>query len=224
MGKTGFISLLLSLGLAGPLLAQPVPVEGSRPITQNDLERASPTLRRWLANPPDLLEDIENGQAFPTRLGIGISLAGGRSEAEYSLTLQDVVLGGTRASFSADFYRSGVTNQQWGANARYYIAPLGSYFNVAPLVGYRSLVIDGNARNGAELGAKLLFALSPRAADIAVSQSWVLPAQGPEIGRTLLEFGYTLSPIVRLTAVIQLINSNLRQETSFGMNLELIGF
>lgn len=214
------------LGAAGAAWAdETVQPPAAKPMSREDLQRGSPTLRRWISDPPDLLNDIENGQAFPTRLGIGLVFTPSRSgEAAYTVSLQDVVLGGTRLSFSGDFTRSGTSNQAWGAEARYYVAPLGSYLNVAPQVGYRNIVIDGTTRNGLEAGAKFLFALAPRAADIAVSQSWVLPDRGGSIGRTVLEVGYTLSPVLRLTAVVQWINSSLRSDTSFGVNFELIGF
>lgn len=196
-----------------------------KPSARFALESASPVLRRWINQPPDLLEDIENGQAFPTRLGIGIALVSSRgNEAEYQVSLQDVVLANTRVSLSSDFSYRGGANQQWGADARYYLAPLGSYINFAPQVGYRSLLIDGNYRAGTELGGKLLFALAPRAADIAVSQSWILAGMGEELGRTVLEFGYSLSPTLRINAAIELINSSLRKDTSFGLRLELISF
>lgn len=209
--------------LSSPLGAEPVP---QKSVTlDQDLEQASPVLRRWLERPPDLLSDIENDQAFPTRLGVGIGVATSRrSEVEYLVSLQDVVLARTRLSLSSDFLQGNADNQQWGANARYYLAPLGSYWNLAAQAGYRSLQIEGNSRSGAEVGAKLLFALAPRAADIALSQSWVLSTEGDSVGRTLLEFGYTLSPALRVTAVIHWVNSTIRRDTSFGLNVELISF
>jgi len=187
----------------------------------------SPVLRRWLQHPPDLLDDIENNQAFPTRLGIGIGLATSRNnDFEYQISLQDVVLASTRFSFSADYSvgSSSVSNKQWGTAARYYIAPLGAYFNVAPQIGYRSLVFDANARQGLEFGGKILLTLAPRAADIAITQSWVFASEGDSIGRTVLEFGYNLSPVLRLTTAIELVNSTLRKDTNFGVKVELTSF
>ncbi|WP_164929300.1 hypothetical protein [Gloeobacter violaceus] len=219
------VAVLLLLTAIGAAAQTPLAPPGSKPLPNSELERESPVFRRWIANPPDLLYDIENGQAFPTRLGIGIAFTPSRSgEIAYSATLQDIVLGGTRLSLSGDFWRSGTSNQQWGANARYYILPLGSYFNIAPQFGYRNLVIDGITRNGLEAGAKFLFALSPRAADIAFIPSWVTPDEGGAITRLLLEFGYSLNPRLRLTTTVQWVNSSIRTDTSFGVNLELIGF
>jgi hypothetical protein len=187
----------------------------------------SPVLRRWLQNPPDLLDDIENNQAFPTRLGIGIGLATSRNnDFEYQISLQDVVLAKTRFSFSADYSvgSTSASNQQWGTTTRYYLAPLGAYFNFAPQLGYRSLVIDGNAWQGIEAGGRVVLALAPRAADISIGQSWVFASEGDSIGRTLLEFGYSLSPTLRLTAAIELVNSTLRKDTNFGVKVELTSF
>lgn len=187
----------------------------------------SPVLRRWLQHPPDLLDDIENNQAFPTRLGIGLGLATSRNnDFEYQISLQDVVLAKTRLSFSSDYSvgSSSASNQQWGTAARYYLIPLGAYFNVAPQVGYRSLIIDANARQGIEVGTKVVLALAPRAADIAITQSWVLASEGDSVGRTVLEFGYNLSPALRLTAAVELVNSTLRKDTNFGVKVELTSF
>lgn len=187
----------------------------------------SPVLRRWLQRPPDLLDDIENNQAFPTRLGIGLGLATSRNnDFEYHISLQDVVLANTRFSFSTDYSvgSSSASNQQWGTAARYYVAPLGAYFNIAPQIGYRSLVIDANARQGLEVGTKVLLALAPRAADISIAQSWILASEGDSIGRTVLEFGYNLSPALRLSAAVELVNSTLRKDTNFGVKVELTSF
>jgi len=210
------LSMVVWMGLVAAAQALPPAAE---------LEAGSPVLRRWLSGPPDLLNDIENSQAFPTRLGFGAALlASNGNELQVQVSLQDVVLGGTHLSLSSDYSRSNDSNQQWGASVRYYVAPLGSYFNFAPQVGYRGLLIDGTLRSGTEVGGKLLFALAPRAADISVSQSWVLSEVGDSIGRTVLEFGYSLSPLWRVTAVVELVNSSLRKDTGFGLRIELTSF
>ncbi|WP_287128378.1 hypothetical protein [Candidatus Cyanaurora vandensis] len=188
-----------------------------------ELVRTSPVLKRWLTSPPDLLNEIDNTPAFPARLQLILATVPSRSgDTEWSASLQDIFIANGPVSLSTEYGQSLYTdNRQWGAHARFYLLPLGSQLNIAPVVGYRSLVVDGLAFRGPELGTRWVLT-APQAADISFSQSLVLSEQGLPVGRIQLSFGYAISPLLRLSAQVQWQNSALRYDTSYGFSLEVI--
>ncbi len=99
--------------------------------------------------------------------------------------------------------------------------PLGSYVNIAPLVGYRHLQTDEYSTDGVNVGARLKLVLSRGgAADISLTQSWVAPGTTEEVGLTTLSFGYAMTRNLRLSTDIQKQNSRQSKDSRVGIVLE----
>ncbi|MFS8885955.1 hypothetical protein [Synechococcus sp. H70.2] len=180
----------------------------------------SPVLRRWLQDPPDLLEEIRNTPVLPTRLQVGFE-----SASEWRIGLQDLRLG-DRLTLSGD-YRQSLENpvvRQYGSEVRYFLAPVGSRFNLAPQLGYRAWEQENRRFRGVSYGVFFVLALAPGAADLTGSYSWVTPQESEEGQATLAEItaAYAISPSFRLAARYSLRHSTLAQESSFGAGLEWI--
>jgi hypothetical protein len=212
-------------GLAADLLAQ----SPATPDRQGELDlppeviEGSPVLRRWLRQVPNVLQDIKNDPSFKTRLRLGFSQfpsAGGK--AGWNAGVEDVFVGRTGLTVSGDYQASfnGET-QAYGAQLRYYLRPLGSYINVAPVVGYRHLETDFYSRGGVNVGARLLLALSRGgAADISLTQSWVKPGTDEEVGLTAVSVGYAVTRHLRLSADIEKQNARESKDSRVGIVLE----
>jgi hypothetical protein len=100
---------------------------------------------------------------------------------------------------------------------------LGSYVNIAPVVGYRHLETNSYSTDGVNLGAKLLLVLSRGgAADISLTQSWVAPGTGEEVGLTTLSVGYAITRNLRISTDIQQQNAKQDKDTRLGVVLEWI--
>jgi hypothetical protein len=111
--------------------------------------------------------------------------------------------------------------QAYGADLNYYVRPLGSYVNFAPVVGYRHLETDKYKTDGVNLGVRLLLVLSRGgAADISLTQSWVSPGTDEEVGLTTLSFGYAVTRHLRLSTDLQRQNSSEARDSRFGIVLE----
>jgi hypothetical protein len=165
----------------------------------------SPVLQRWQKQVPNVADKIRDDPSFRTRYRAGYA-------SELYIGVEDVRLDRTNFTASANYQRS-----NWGADLHYYVRPLGSYINVAPLVGYRHL----ETAEGANLGVRALFVLSRGGgADISLTQSWVAPFSVEETSLTTLSIGYALTHNLRLSTDIQKQNSRDRKESRFGIGLE----
>ncbi len=103
----------------------------------------------------------------------------------------------------------------------YYLRPLGSYVNIAPLVGYRHLQNGDYATDGVNVGGRLKLVISRGgAADITLAQSWVAPGTAKEVGLTTLSFGYAVTRNLRLSTDIQKQNSRQSKDSRVGIVLE----
>ncbi|MGQ9836779.1 MAG: hypothetical protein ACUVRV_02130 [Cyanobacteriota bacterium] len=180
----------------------------------------SPVLRRWLENPPNLLDQIRNTPVLPTRLQANFE-----SSSHWRIGLQDLRLG-DRLTLSGDYRQSAnePENRQYGSEIRYFLAPVGSSFNLAPQLGYRVLELEDRSLSGMSYGAFAVLALAPGAADLTGSYSWVLPKEQQEGQATLAEVTatYAISPSLRLAARYSLRNSTLARESSLGFGVEWI--
>ena len=185
----------------------------------------SPVLQRWLRQVPNVWQDIENDPSFKTRVRLGFSQfpsAGGK--LGWNAGVEDVFVGRTGLTVSGDYQGSfnGET-QAYGAQLRYYMRPLGSYINVAPVVGYRHLETDFYSRGGVNVGARLLLALSRGgAADISLTQSWVKPGTDEEVGLTAVSVGYAVTRHLRLSADIEKQNARESKDSRVGIVLEWV--
>ncbi len=185
----------------------------------------SPVLQRWLKEIPNILEEIRNDPAFRTRLRLGYSVyPSANNEGGIYLGVEDIFIGKTSLTISGQ-YQTSFNGQQklGGGDIQYYILPLGSYVNVAPVVGYRYVETQGYSTNGVNVGARLMLALSRNgAADIVVSQSFVSPGGSDEVGITSFSVGYALTKQIRLAADIQAQNSRQAKDSRVGILIEFM--
>lgn len=187
-----------------------------------EIIQESPLLQRWLRQVPNVLEDIANEPSFRTRLRLGYSLFPSTEDATgVNIGVEDVFIGSSftvsgeyQAAFNGD-------RTAYGGDVRYYLRPLGSYINVAPVLGYRYLETNEYSTDGVNLGVRLLLVLSRNgAADISLTQSWVSPGSDFEVGLTTLSFGYAVTSNLRLSTDIQKQNSHLSKDSRVGIVLE----
>lgn len=165
----------------------------------------SPVLNRWQKQVPNVAEEIRNDPSFRTRFRVGYA-------SGLKISVEDVRIDRTNFTASATYQAA-----NWGADLHYYVRPLGSYINVAPVVGYRHV----GTTEGANLGVKALFVLSRGGgADISLTQSWVAPFSSAETGLTTLAIGYAVTHNLRLSTEIQKQNSPDRKESRFGIGIE----
>jgi len=184
----------------------------------------SPVLRQWLEDIPDIAQEIRHDPSFRTRLRVGYANFPSNGEISgFQVGIEDVfVWPGTGLTASADYSRSGNGQREaYGAEARYYLLPLGGYVNVAPSLGYRSLSAPAYTTDGLDLGLRLMLIPSRGgAADLALSQHWVAPGTDREVGITRFNLGYAVTSHLRLATDLEFQNSRFGQESRWGLGLE----
>ena len=204
-------------------LLLPLPVSSTPKITNTAKDLSienSPVLQRWQRQVPNVLEDIKNDPSFRTRWRLGYNRFSQGNGA--NIGIEDVFIGKTRLTASGDYqWAFNGDYQSYGADLHYYFRPLGSYVNIAPLVGYRHLQNGDYSTDGVDVGAKLKLVLSRGgAADITLVQSWVAPGTAKEVGLTTLSFGYAVTRNLRLATDIQKQNSRHSKDSRVGIVLE----
>ncbi|WP_228055322.1 hypothetical protein [Gloeocapsopsis crepidinum] len=207
-----------------PANSQPQP---SPTLSASDLDLSpdienSPVLQRWREQVPNILEEITRDPSFRTRLRLGYSLFPSTQAAGIVLGVEDVFIGSSRFTVSGE-YQAAFNGDRttYGADLRYYLRPLGSYINVAPLVGYRHLETDAYSLDGVKLGARLLLILSRNgAADISLTQSWIDPGTVTEVELTTLSISYAITQSLRVSTDIQKQNFRQSKDTRVGIILE----
>ncbi len=200
--------------------AKSTPTPDNTPTAKDLTIENSPVLQRWQRQVPNVLEDIKNDPSFRTRLRLGYNrFPPGNG---FNIGVEDVFIGKTRLTFSGDYqWAFNGEYTSYGADLHYNLRPLGSYVNIAPLVGYRHLQTDEYSTDGVNLGAKLRLVLSRGgAADIALSQSWVAPGTSEDVGLTTLSVGYAVTRNLRLATDIQKQNSRQSKDSRWGIVLE----
>ncbi|MBW4694781.1 MAG: hypothetical protein KME27_23780 [Lyngbya sp. HA4199-MV5] len=187
------------------------------------LIESSPVLQRWLKQVPDVLADIKRDPSFRTRLRVGyVQFPSSKNASGLNVGIEDIFVGRSGLTLSAD-YQTAFNGQRtaWGGDLRYYIRPLGSVINVAPVLGYRHLETTRYNTEGIHVGVRLLLVPSRTgAADLALTQSWVAPRSENEVGLTTLSLGYALTHNLRLSTDLQKQNSRVRSDSRVGINLE----
>jgi hypothetical protein len=185
----------------------------------------SPVLQRWLKKIPNVLEDIRHDPSFRTRWQLGFSVFSSSDDvAGIKLGVEDIFLARTGFTISGD-YQSSFNGDRTtiGTNLHYFLFPLGSYVNFAPLVGYRYLQSNDYFTDGINVGARLMLSLSRGgAADISLSQSFISPGGENEVGITNLSVGYALTSHVRLSTEFEQQNYREEKDNQVGINLEWI--
>lgn len=221
-------SLIICLLLLASASAWSAPQsETTRKSEQLDLSpeiiEGSPVLQRWLRQVPNVLEEIANDPSFRTRLRLGYSQFPSTGQAGgVNVGVEDVFVGRTGLTVSGEYQAAfNGEREAYGGDLRYYLRPLGSYVNVAPVVGYRHLETDEYSTDGVNVGARLLLVLSRGgAADFSLTQSWVSPGTDEEVGLTTLSFGYAFTRNLRLSTDIQKQNSRQSKDSRVGIVLE----
>lgn len=183
----------------------------------------SPTLQRWLKEVPDVLRDIRNDPAFNTRLRVGYSqYPSSRDLGGLNLGIEDIFIGRTGLTISGDYnFSFNGDRASGGVNLHYFVLPLGSYINFAPVLGYRYIQSENFSTDGVNLGARLMLPLSRTgAADISISQTFVSPSGREEVGITTLGVGYAVTSNLRFYFDIQQENSIAAKDSRVGIALE----
>ena len=183
----------------------------------------SPTLQRWLKEVPDVLRDIRNDPAFNTRLRVGYSqYPYSRDLGGLNLGIEDIFIGRTGLTISGDYnFSFNGDRASGGVNLHYFVLPLGSYINFAPVLGYRYIQSENFSTDGVNLGARLMLPLSRTgAADISISQTFVSPSGREEVGITTLGVGYAVTSNLRFYFDIQQENSIAAKDSRVGIALE----
>jgi len=193
----------------------------------NDLEidrqviESSPVLQRWLEQPPNLLEDIYNMPSFNTKLRLGIT------SRDHSLGVEagveDLFVGRSPLTVSGSYQTefSG-RESELQANIRYYVLPLGSYWNISPIVGYRQFnQLDRPQISGLDLGLQGILVLSPHSSDLRLSHTFTDPSGNLEMSTTTLSSSYAITNNLRLGTKIEWRRSPLIYDSRVGFLLEL---
>ncbi len=208
--------------------ATPQPQATPKPAAQEldlspEIIENSPVLQRWLKKVPNVLDEIRHDPSFRTRVRLGYSQFPSTGQAAgFNVGVDDVFIGRTGLTVSGDYHRSfNGKRESYGTDLRYYVLPLGSYVNFAPQVGYRNLTTGNFSTDGVNVGARLMLALSRTgAADVSLTQSFVSPGSGDEVGITTLSFGYAVTHNLRVSTDIQKQNSKEEKDSRVGIVLE----
>lgn len=183
----------------------------------------SPVLQRWMSNPPDVAADIANDPSFRTRARLNYSsFPSIKHIAGLNVGVEDVRIDQTRLTASANYQTSLNGDQRTlGTNLHYYTRPLGSYINVAPIIGYQQLENSNYSTGGVNLGFRLLFVLSRSGGtDVTLTQTWVAPGSDQEAGLFNLSFGYALTRQLRLSTELERQNTKRSKDNRFGIGIE----
>lgn len=183
----------------------------------------SPVLQRWLETVPDIQADIRRDPAFRTRLRLGyVGFPDEDGTGGILIGIQDLFIGQTPLALSAEYaVGDGGDRESIGVDAQYYLLPLGGYVNIAPVVGYRAVEIDGVTSDGAHLGLRAIVVPSRTgAADLSFAQTWVAPGSEQEVGLTTFSFGYAVTHNLRVATDIQLQKGPAGRGSRVGLLLE----
>lgn len=225
-------SCTVSFGATPPTVSTDTPgiaLEPEAVAPTLDLDPAviegSPTLQRWLEDVPDVADEIRHRPSFRTRLRVGYAQFPSTGQiGGFGAAVEDVFVPGTGLAASVDYSRSwNGQRESYGGEARYYLLPLGGYFNLAPTVGYRSLSTPAYQTDGLDVGLRLMLVPSRGGgADLSLSQHWVAPGSESEVGITSLAIGYAVTRQLRLGTDFQRQNSRFGQDSRVGVSLELL--
>ncbi len=142
--------------------------------------------------------------------------------AGWNIGIEDIFVGDTGLTVSADYQAAfDADREAYGADLRYYVLPLGSRINVAPVVGYRSVEGEAYDTSGVNVGVRVLLVPSRTgAADLSFTQTWVAPGTDEEVGVSTLSFGYALTDHLRLSTDLQKQNAPEEKDSRVAIGLE----
>ncbi len=186
----------------------------------------SPVLERWQQQVPDVLAEIRHDPSFRTRLRAGYSQFLEDSQAGFNLGIEDLLIGRTGLTVSGS-YQGSFDGElaTYGGDLHYYVLPLGSRVNLAPVLGYRQVDTGHDHTNGVNVGARVRFVPSRTgAADITLTQSWVAPGSREEVGISSLSVGYAVTRDLRISTDLERQNAPSRKESRVAVVLEWMPF
>jgi hypothetical protein len=195
----------------------------STPDSAPDFTEQSPVFQRWTQEVPDLQSAIRNDPSFVTRIQAGYSFfPSSEGSSGYAVGVEDWFVGTTPLTVSADYHQNDSgTRQAYGVDLHYYVLPLGDYFNVAPVVGYRHAESANDySVSGANIGVRLRFVPSRTgAADLTVDHTWIVgDSQGLSI--TQINAGYAIAQNLRLSADFEWQSTAEQGDSRVGLNME----
>jgi hypothetical protein len=184
-----------------------------------EIIKNSPVLQRWLVDPPDILSDIYNSPSFSGKIRLGLTSR--NQSLGFDVGLSDLFLGQTPLTISANYQRE-FSGQETDLNTdlKYYLLPLGGYFNIAPQIGYRYLDFFGESVSGVDVGLQGILVLSPHSSDIRLSQTFTAPRSDRETSITTLSTSYALTKGLSIGSNIQWRRSPIRSDSRVGFYLE----
>ncbi len=187
-----------------------------------EIIESSPTLQRWQQEIPDLIEDIKHDPSFRTRIRLGYNQFPSTSnQGGLGIGIEDLFIGQSPLTFNGSYETSFRDRQSVGANLTYYLLPLGSYVNIAPLVGYRYIQTQDYHTQGVNVGGKIVLPLSRSgAADVSFTGSFISPGSDNEVGILNLSVGYAVTHNLRLATDLQQQNSRAQKDNRVGVYLE----
>lgn len=220
MNKYTAILIFLCLYISGKPARCETPSTNAQDLDLSpEIIKDSPVLQRWRQKVPNVLEEIRNDPSFRSRLRFGYFPTSGGA---IKIGAEDIVIDKTRFTLSGEYYTTlNGKNTNYGGDINYYLRPLGSYINVAPVLGYRHISGENYSTNGVSVGAKLLVVLSRSGGgDISLTQRWVAPTSNEEIGLTKLSVGYALTRKLRISTDIEQQNGRRNKDSRVGIILE----
>jgi hypothetical protein len=210
-----------------------IPIDSARAETKIPTElnippaiiKDSPVLQKWIEEVPNVLEDINRDPSFRTHFDFSFTVFPSNDDLTgIKIAIEDVFLARTGFTISADYQTSFKESRvSTGTDLHYFLLPLGSSINLAPLVGYRYIQSDDFERDGINLGLRLMLALSRTgAADIALSQSFINLGGDREVGLFSVAVGYSISPRIRLSTDWEIQNSQHNEDNSLSIGLQYL--
>jgi hypothetical protein len=217
--------LLMLIALLGsfPSAALAEPENAS---TDPALPQDSPVLQRWRQQVPDVLSEIRHDPSFRTRLRVGYSQFLENSQSGLNLGVEDVFLGRTGLTVSGSYQGSFDGDRStYGGDLQYYVLPLGSTVNIAPVVGYRHVDTGTQTTDGVNVGARVRFVPSrTAAADITFTQSWVAPGSNEEVTISTLSLGYAVTHDLRISTDLERQNAPSLKDSRVAIVVEWMPF
>lgn len=217
------------VALARPLLTQvnDSPLD-SEPLNSQSVDlspeiiEGSPVLQRWLQEVPNVLEEIRNDPSFRTRVRVGYAQVTSSDDGSgVNVGVEDLFIGDTGLTVSGDYFAGSGGFSGGGAQLRYYVLPLGGYFNLAPVVGYRHIEGESYSTSGVELGGRAMLVLSRTGgADLSLGYSVVGVGGDQTVGLGTLAVGYAVTPQFRLSTDIRRHDADGDNDTRFGIAIE----
>lgn len=187
-----------------------------------EIIEGSPVLQRWLQEVPNVLEEIHNDPSFRTRVRVGYAQVTSSDDGSgVNVGMEDLFIGDTGLTVSGDYFAGSGGFSGGGAQLRYYVLPLGGYFNLAPVVGYRHIEGESYSTSGVELGGRAMLVLSRTGgADLSLGYSVVGIGGDQTVGLGTLAVGYAITPQFRLSTDIRRHDADGDNDTRFGIALE----